>query len=407
MLNLPLPSVCAAFLLLSSLSSSLNRAKFRGYFTGRVAHDEEVILFPTLAHSLNSTHWNVPIHGWIYEPEHSDAKRKVFLTVLRRVLSLTPHEQRNDVLQRRMRPFLVDNERWKSPVVRVLNVDYRPPRSTKNGHFQGNVVVSTDDLSLLKNDDDENENMNWMLPLTVTSEEGRVFASHAHLIPSTGVSVISDIDDTIKISNVGDTKQLLKKSFLEEFQAVPGMARLYQQLKKSGATFHFVSSSPYQLYTELESFRRQQNFPPATYHLKTIRPKDKSLLTLFADPVVTKTAAIESIMEKFPNRKYILVGDSGEKDPEVYGAFARRYPDRVVAIWIRNVGWKSKECPRAGNSTSTGQIHDVDNADASMKALPHQTFEDRINAAFDEIPTNKWLLFDEPTELKDFKLNDI
>jgi Uncharacterized conserved protein (DUF2183) len=411
MLALPPSTILAPFLLLSSITSWLDRAKFRGYLSGRIYHDEEVILFPTLAHSLNATHWSVPIHGWIYEPEHSDAKRKAFLTVLRRLLKITPQEQRNTVLQRRLRPFLVDNERWKSPTVRVLDMEYRPSRSSKNGHFRGNIVVSKDDLLLLKDDDDfdDDENRIDLLPYSVTSNDGRVFSSYAHLIPSTGVSVISDIDDTIKISNVSDTKQLLKNSFLEEFQPVPGMSRLYHRLKDLyKATFHFVSSSPYQFYTELESFRRQQNFPPATYHLKTIRPKDKSLLTLFADPVVTKTLAMESIMEKFPNRMYILVGDSGEKDPEVYGAFARRHPDRVLAIWIRNVGWKNKtakECSRDNISAAIGELNKVEKVDASVNALPYQTLEDRINVAFDQIPSNKWVLFDDPSELDDFQFD--
>jgi hypothetical protein len=408
---LPLPSIVATFLLLSSFSSWLDRAKFCGYLSGRVAPDEEVILFPTLAHSLNATHWSVPLHGWIYAPALSDTKRKVFVTVLRRLLNLSPQEQRNVVLQRRIRPFLVDNERWKSPIVRVSEMDYRPSRSSKNGHFRGNIVISNDDVSFLNVDDvdDDTGCQNLLLLLTVSSKDGRVFSGHAHMIPSTGISVISDIDDTIKISNVGDTKQLLKNSFLEEFQPVPGMARLYRQLKESwGATFHFVWSSPYQFYTELESFRRQQNFPPATYHLKTIRPKDKSLLTLFADPVVTKTLAMESIVEKFPNRKYILVGDSGEKDPEVYGAFARRYPDLVVAIWIRNVGWKrdaTKLRPNADSSSETGHVDDPAKIHGSANTLPHQTLEDRINTAFDQIPTNKWLLFDDPSELADFQID--
>jgi phosphatidate phosphatase APP1 len=390
---LPTPLVTLLALALPFLDRANN--KFRGYFSGNIARDEEVLLFPTLAHALNATHWNVPIHGWIYEPEMDSTKRKAFLKVLRKVLQISKEEARNTVLQRRVQPFLVDNERWKSPVVNILGNEYRPPRSLKNGHFQGNVVVA--ESGLMRHGNKEG---NRLLPLSVTSKDGRVFSAHAHLIPTTGISVISDIDDTIKISNVGDTKQLLKSSFLEEFQPVPGMAELYRRLQSSlNATFHFVSSSPYQFYNELESFRQECQFPPATYHLKTIRPKDKSLLALFADPVVTKTTAMESIMEKYPQRKYILIGDSEEKDPEVYGAMARKYPDRIVAIWIRNVGWKPKQTKKSANDDSKNAIG------PSIAIPPKQLLQDRLRKAFDEVPTNKWLLFEDPCELQSFSLD--
>jgi phosphatidate phosphatase APP1 len=37
------------------------------------------------------------------------------------------------------------------------------------------------------------------------------------------------------------------------------------------------------------------------------------------------------------NRDYVLIGDSGEKDPEVYGTITTEYPERIRAIFIRAI----------------------------------------------------------------------
>ncbi len=65
--------------------------------------------------------------------------------------------------------------------------------------------------------------------------------------------------------------------------------------------------------------------------------KDETLLQLFADPMEYKMRQITPILDAFPNRKFILVGDSREKDPVVYKELYRRYSDRIEKIWIRNV----------------------------------------------------------------------
>ena len=51
----------------------------------------------------------------------------------------------------------------------------------------------------------------------------------------------------------------------------------------------------------------------------------------------SKRRAIEQIMSDFPGRRFVLVGDSGEKDPEVYASVARRRPDQVATVLIRRV----------------------------------------------------------------------
>lgn len=81
---------------------SLYVDKLTSYWTGKVADDERVVLFPTAALQLNQTHWELPLHGWLFEPEQESKKRKAFLKILAKSLKVSDPEQKV-VLNRRVR----------------------------------------------------------------------------------------------------------------------------------------------------------------------------------------------------------------------------------------------------------------------------------------------------------------
>jgi phosphatidate phosphatase APP1 len=72
-------------------------------------------------------------------------------------------------------------------------------------------------------------------------------------------------------------------------------------------------------------------------HLKLFRLKDSTPLGRLTSRKRSKRRAIEQIMRDFPRRRFTLVGDSGERDPEVYAAVARRRPEQVAGVFIRRV----------------------------------------------------------------------
>jgi phosphatidate phosphatase APP1 len=80
-----------------------------------------------------------------------------------------------------------------------------------------------------------------------------------------------------------------------------------------------------------------------------------------------KRAAIERILTDFPDRKFVLIGDSGEQDPEVFGELARKHSAQVVHVFIRQI--------------DAGQV-------------------ERLEKAFEKLPRNKWMAFKEVDELK-------
>jgi phosphatidate phosphatase APP1 len=207
--------------------------------------------------------------------------------------------------------------------------------------------------------------------LTTRKSTTGQFPILVQVLHETGLSVISDIDDTIKISNVRDRGSLLRNTFCRPFEPVKGMAEVYQSwAQPADAQFHYVSASPWQLYLPLSEFLRTNSFPAGTFAMKTFRAKDSSFLQLFVSPERYKLKTIEPLFTRFPKRQFVLVGDSGEKDPEAYGVIARRHPSQVRRVLIRDVT--------------------NENADSI-----------RYQKAFGGLPGELWQIFKEPAEIRD------
>ena len=309
--------------------------KLSNYFTGEIASDEQVQFFPTIANRLNCTHWVIPVHGWIYEPELDSKKRKLAIKGMGKLFKVNDEIEKM-YLNRRIMPFVADNQSMKYVRVRFDGDDlsHKVKRSSKDGHFVHHLEIHEDKL----------HSKNGMVSYCAV-DEARGFQGNVHLIQDEGVSIISDIDDTVKITNYLDKKEFYKNTFLREFKAVDGMQQLLQKCKRHyrDCSIHYVSASPYQLYEALSTFFREEGFPEATFHLKRIRIKDRSLLKFFEDPFEYKLQQIEPILQTFPNRKCILIGDSGEKDPEIYKELIMKYPEQIEKIWIRNVNGATDE----------------------------------------------------------------
>lgn len=303
-----------------------------------VKKDEEVIFFPTAAHlDAESGEWILPIHGWIFEPEKDSILRNVLLEVLARISEkffVKEGDFDKKRFEERLRMFIVDNERNKRISISVQGQTFAMKPSQPNGHFYGEVRIPAADLK-------------GSVSYQAMDVKGdRQFEGVGHLLEPEGVSVVSDIDDTIRDSQVLDKKKMLEKTFLEEFEAIPGMSGAYNAWLEQGASFHYVSSSPWQLYPFLWEFLKVEKFPGGSFHLKLIRLKDASVLNFFKSALETKVPIIKKLIQRFPKRKFILVGDSGEYDPEVYGIIGRQFPDNLLHIYIRDVTSKVAKTER-------------------------------------------------------------
>lgn len=86
---------------LSTALFAFSSDKITSYWTGEIASDERVIFFPTAAHEWNETHYSVPLHGWVIEPEEHSKKRRMFIKFLSKTLKVTDPEEK-EILKRRV-----------------------------------------------------------------------------------------------------------------------------------------------------------------------------------------------------------------------------------------------------------------------------------------------------------------
>ena len=159
------------------------------------------------------------------------------------------------------------------------------------------------------------------------------------------IGIISDIDDTIIISDVTQKTELFLNTFWKNFtqrQIVQGMNKRFADIlknnqQKSISPLFFVSGSPTQLATPIESFLEYNQFPEHATILKQIQGDDS--YGLF-DQVEYKTEKIEALLELYPEVQWILFGDSGESDKDIYQSLQEDYTDQIEGFYIRNVETK-------------------------------------------------------------------
>lgn len=177
-----------------------------------------------------------------------------------------------------------------------------------------------------------------------SSDGGPVTASASISLPAASArfGIISDIDDTVLWTNVTNRLNMLLMlagSNVHTRKPFRGVAAFYNALRdgvggNEGNPIFYVSSSPWNLYTPLTEFMRLQDIPLGPLFLK-----DLSDHTLFgaSEHHSHKLAAIERILDAYPHLPFVLIGDSGEQDPEIYSRVVHDYPQRVRVIYIRNV----------------------------------------------------------------------
>lgn len=297
---------------------------------GALKPDEEVTLFPALGWQDSGGRWTAGLHGVVFEGGERPKSAAVFGRVLGiDVDELSADEKR--IFFRRAAPFFADNERGKRLQAEWDGTMLRFGSSSANGHFSGRFVLP------VRRPDGPGGRLTSILQFATAAGERRPVRLEVHLLEDAGWSVISDIDDTIKVSEVRDKSALIRNTFCRPFQPVPGMAAAYGQWAEGGASFHYLSASPWQLYPALSEFMQSNGFPAGTFHLKIFRAKDSSALGMFGKQTRYKKMAIDELLDRYPHRRFVFVGDSGEQDPEIYGDIARRRSDQVLHVFIRDV----------------------------------------------------------------------
>lgn len=311
--------------------------------------DEVVTVYPTYGYQ-QADRWVIPVRLWVHE-------RRSFAEAAARQLAAeigdASTEEMNN-FRSRVVDFLADSESRED--VRLafdsdpLNEDFHltdsngdPSKSDLNGLIEGTITLSQERAdSLLKSQQSQD---GW-LSMNVTSK-GHAGTGRVRLIAPEGISVISDIDDTIKVTEIPAGPEIvMRNTFLRDYRMAPDMSSKYRAW--SDASFHYVSGGPWQMYGPLSEFLIDPDvgFPEGSFHMKSVQKNlfSRSTWNDLSDLITNseqtfdhKVARLTLIMKHFPQRKFILVGDSGEKDPEVYNAIHAEFPAQVQEIWIRDI----------------------------------------------------------------------
>jgi phosphatidate phosphatase APP1 len=143
--------------------------------------------------------------------------------------------------------------------------------------------------------------------------------------------------------------------------------------KQQTPLFYYVSGTPWQL-TDVLSHFIDQYYPMGEFMLQKFRFSIGSLIRL-SNIRKYKTGRFDLIHKRFPELRWYLIGDSGQLDPEIYAEIYKRYPDRIICIWIVKTQGTDEKKERKQNSDS------------------------RFQKVFKEVPSDKWNAFHEPATI--------
>lgn len=249
------------------------------------------------------------------------------------------------------------------------------------------------------------------------AEQPPVHATGQVLVPpgTAQFGVISDIDDTVVYSHATSLLRMARLVFLGNARTrlpFPGVAAFYQALQGGGSgsaqnPLFYLSSSPWNLYDLLLEFFRLHEIPIGPFFLRDWGVSAAELLpTRHHD---YKLGILRHILGFYPELPFILIGDSGQEDPEIYRAVVDEFPGRILAIYIRDVtgAARSEEVARLAAEvaqTPTALILAPDTLVMAEHALAsgwiHADVLDRVAAAVQrdhEAPTAAEALLDDET----------
>ena len=299
---------------------------------------------------LDGEEWVIPARVWV----HKQRRWLQSLTswTIRIMGEYNPDQMQ--IFRRRITDILADSK-WRrtvsfrigndpeEKVYRMKDRDGIALRTDRNGIVEGKIRIPIEEAQQFFGDNQTDDT-----DVKVYANSRRYSGSGTvRFMQPEGLSVISDIDDTIKITEIpAGARIVVRNTFFKEYMPAPRMAEMYEEWED--ASFHYVSGSPWQLYRPLSGFlfSERAGFPVGTFHMKSAR---KNVLTIsswhdlrefITNENITfeqKITQITQIFEHFPGRQFIMVGDSGERDPEVYRAILEQYPEQVKEIYIRDV----------------------------------------------------------------------
>jgi len=158
------------------------------------------------------------------------------------------------------------------------------------------------------------------------------------VLPNAQFGIISDIDDTILQSSITDWKTAAQLVFLGNARTrkpLLGVAKLYAALQADRNPLFYVSSSPWNLYDLLDDFLELNKIPVGPIFLRDLGTDTGKFIKTPGHG--HKLDRARMLIQRNPTMRWVLLGDSGQADAELYATAAQEFGDRIAAIYIRDV----------------------------------------------------------------------
>jgi phosphatidate phosphatase APP1 len=325
--------------------------------------DNQITCYPTYGFKDSDGTWKISMRVLVYESRalESVLERLLEPVVVEVAKHFSDHEIdrhiAGTIFKERIAYFLREGVD-KKEVVFKFHDNTKTNSYTVDGLTTGKDGLITADITL------DPRKASWLAgegdqSLTYqasVSGGGPVGEGRVQLLGAEGVSVISDIDDTIKITEIPAGSEVVAlNTFFRPFASVEqpdNMLSMYQGSIRTpggftlspGVSFHYVSGGPWQLYELLAAYLiDERHFPAGSFHLRTVDLGQSAIgqgMRLVAlvekafnlaqqpqpdqiqqnDTYIHKIDVIQKLMTAMPGRKFLMFGDSGEFDPEVYEA---------------------------------------------------------------------------------------
>ena len=227
---------------------------------GQKSLQPKIETFPSYGFKSGSGDWLVNVFGHVFQTPPLNLRQKMLLKMLGNMMKASDTELQSSTFKNRVGPFFVE-PLWRQQIqLQIGGKDFvLRKKSRRNGQFNHWILLEN---SLVQQFAERNgENLTLNFSVSTTHPATNSVNCGIELLESEGLSVVSDIDDTIKDSNVRDRRELLMNTFVRDYRCVDGMSAVYQKWCESGVDFHYVSSSPWQLLGSLQKMKSDNQFP--------------------------------------------------------------------------------------------------------------------------------------------------
>ena len=176
--------------------------------------------------------------------------------------------------------------------------------------------------------------------LTLSVEGGEPVEARVFVVgPDVTFGVISDVDDTVMVTALPRPLIAAWNSFVVDEHArlpVPGMAVLLERLVRThdGAPMVYLSTGAWNIAPTLTRFLSRHLFPPGSILLTDWGPTHDRW---FRSGMEHKLTNLRRLAQEFPQVRWLLIGDDGQKDEQIYTQFAKEFPDSVIGVAIRRL----------------------------------------------------------------------